>query len=347
MATARKLPSGNWRTLVYIGNDENGKRQYQSFTASTKRESEFLAAEYLANKREKNSEITLGDAINDYIDSKDGVLSPKTIREYRRFRQLYCQKIMGIRLRDLTNEKLQSEITRESKHLSPKSIRNIYGLISVTLKTFQPNVRYDVTLPQKQKKEIVIPSQEKLLLLLDEVAGTRLEIPVLLGACAGLRRSEIAALDLGKDVDYQNSRITINKAMVNDSDGNWVIKSPKAYASYRTIDIPEWVTAKLSAARSDPDYKMMHPSHITTAFLKKIKKLGLGDITFHNLRHYYASLMLSLNVPDKYAMQRMGHSTPNMLKTVYQHLIDEKNIEVTATINSHFDIMQHEMQHKK
>lgn len=347
MATAKKLPSGNWRTLIYTGIDENGKRRYESFTASTKRESEFLAAEYLANKKEKESNLIIGDAIDQYIDSKDGVLSPKTIREYRRFRRLYCQKIMSVPLRDLTNEKLQNEVTRESKHLSPKSIRNVYGLISVTLKTFCPNVRYDITLPQKIKKEIVIPSQEKLLVLLDEVAGTRLEIPVLLGACAGLRRSEIAALNLNKDVDYKNNKITINKAMVNDSHGNWVIKSPKAYASYRTIDIPEWVVQKLDAARKDPEYQMMHPSHISTAFIKKVKKLDLGDISFHNLRHYYASLMLSLNVPDKYAMQRMGHSTPNMLKTVYQHLIDEKNNEVTDTINSFFDTMQHEMQHEK
>lgn len=32
------------------------------------------------------------------------------------------------------------------------------------------------------------------------------------------------------------------------------------------------------------------------------------------LRHYNASIMLALNVPDKYAMERMGYSTPATLK---------------------------------
>lgn len=38
MATAKKLPSGSWRCLVYTGTDINGRRKYKSFTAGTKRE---------------------------------------------------------------------------------------------------------------------------------------------------------------------------------------------------------------------------------------------------------------------------------------------------------------------
>ena len=45
MASAKKLPSGNWRVSLYIGLDEKGKRKYKSFTADTKKEAEFLAAQ--------------------------------------------------------------------------------------------------------------------------------------------------------------------------------------------------------------------------------------------------------------------------------------------------------------
>ena len=45
MAKAKKLPSGSWRVLQFVGLDADGKRQYKSFTAPTKREAEFLAAE--------------------------------------------------------------------------------------------------------------------------------------------------------------------------------------------------------------------------------------------------------------------------------------------------------------
>lgn len=90
-----------------------------------------------------------------------------------------------------------------------------------------------------------------------------------------------------------------------------------------------------------------HPEHITSAFLKKMKRIGCDGIRFHDLRHYYASVMLSLGIPDKYAMERMGHSTPNMLKTVYQHLMEEKKNEVSDVVNDFFEKMQHEMQHEK
>ena len=53
MAKAKKLPSGKWRALVYDYTDSNGKRKYQSFTAETKKEAEFLAADYSLNKKMK------------------------------------------------------------------------------------------------------------------------------------------------------------------------------------------------------------------------------------------------------------------------------------------------------
>ncbi len=45
MASAKKLPSGSWRVNLFIGT-EDGKRKYKSFTAATKREAEFQAAQY-------------------------------------------------------------------------------------------------------------------------------------------------------------------------------------------------------------------------------------------------------------------------------------------------------------
>ena len=52
--------------------------------------------------------------------------------------------------------------------------------------------------------------------------------------------------------------------------------------------------------------------------------------------HYYASVLQSLNVPDKYAMENMGHETDHMLKTVYQHTMSEKRKEVDAEIDGYF-----------
>lgn len=62
---------------------------------------------------------------------------------------------------------------------------------------------------------------------------------------------------------------------------------------------------------------------------------GMSICRFHELSHYNASIMLALNVPDKYAMERMGYSTPATLKKVYQHTMTGKRAEVNDMINGH------------
>lgn len=55
MAKAKKLPSGSWRCQVYDYTDFKGKRYYESFTAETKKEAEYLAAEFALNKKKRSS----------------------------------------------------------------------------------------------------------------------------------------------------------------------------------------------------------------------------------------------------------------------------------------------------
>lgn len=86
IASARKLKSGSYRCLVYDYTDGTGKKHYKSFTALTKKEAEYLAAQYAVEKKEKPvlPDYTLKTAIDNYCNLKNNVLSPATIREYRR-----------------------------------------------------------------------------------------------------------------------------------------------------------------------------------------------------------------------------------------------------------------------
>ena len=49
MAKAKKLPSGNWNVKVF-SHIENGKRKYESFTAESKAEAEYLASQFKHEK---------------------------------------------------------------------------------------------------------------------------------------------------------------------------------------------------------------------------------------------------------------------------------------------------------
>ena len=129
MSEAKKLPSGRWRNQLYVGRGPDGKRIYESFTADTKKEADRLAAnrareiELGVQKQRTPSFMTVGEAVDSYIASNESVLAPKTIREYKGYRKRYFQGIMQIRIRDLTNLTVQTEINVESRRLAPKSVR--------------------------------------------------------------------------------------------------------------------------------------------------------------------------------------------------------------------------------
>ena len=61
------------------------------------------------------------------------------------------------------------------------------------------------------------------------------------------------------------------------------------------------------------------------------------EMTFHDLRHLNASIMLMLGIPDKYAMERGGWSTNSTLKAVYQHTFSEERKIVDEKIDSYFN----------
>lgn len=57
--------------------------------------------------------------------------------------------------------------------------------------------------------------------------------------------------------------------------------------------------------------------------------------SLHDLRHYYASILAALNVPVKYAMQRLGHSTPQVTEKVYQHALSAYDQKFNDVVNEH------------
>lgn len=333
MATAKKLPSGNYRVRVHVG---NGK--YKSFTAERKADAEYAANLYLQTCKDKRSptKITVGEAIDQYIESKSNILSPSTIREYRRMRKQYLKTIVDKPVFKLSNQEVQTAINIEAQTHAYKTVRNIFGLLSAALKG---KVDLDVALPQKEKIKITIPTQQEIQRLLQYAAGKEIELPILLSACLGLRRGEIAPLDYS-DIDFQRKTITISKSMVLNSSSEWVIKKPKTYSGNRTLKVYDFILDKVQE-RKDAELPLISltPNQISDEFSYALEKTGLPHFRFHDLRHYNASVMLSLNIPDKYAMERMGHATNNMLKTVYQHTMQEKEDSVDAALSEYFNAL--------
>lgn len=346
MATARKLPSGSWRTQVY-SHTEDGKRIYKSFTCDDpsprgKRKCEAMAADWAARKELiTSSSKSFTQAVTDYINARRDTLSPRTIEDYERTNRLYLTPLSKIRTDNVTQADIQKLINSCSKRLSPKTVANIHCLISAVMRQERPEYALHTSLPQRTKPNLTIPEDDDIKRLLESVHGTTLELPIMLAAFGPMREGEICALRM-QNIDGNTVHVCENmvRKMV-DKKTTWIIRHPKSTEGDRFIDYPDFV-AVLWKDKTDR-ITDMNPNSLCKCF----KRLGM-PFRFHDLRHYSASIQHALGIPDAYIMQRGGWSSDRVLKAVYRHTLDDQAKQMTERVNSHFfDLMQHEISHEK
>jgi integrase len=340
MANAKKLPSGNWRVNLFVGMDPiTEKRIYKSFTAPTKKEAEYMASEYLMTGKQKAApagDMTLREAYDRYIESKSNVLSPSTIREYRGCQRRSLQELMPKKLKDITQEDIQIAINKMAIDHSPKSVRNAHGLLSAVLNTYHPALQLYTRLPQKEKPDTVIPTEDEVNALLKAAEGKHLHRAILLAAVGTLRRSEICALT---KADVFDNGVMINKAMVMNNDLDYVIKTTKTTAGTRFVELPKYVIDELKAVPGDrPDSRVYDyaPVTLSNMFAKLTKEVLGKSFRFHDLRHYSASVLHAMGVPDLYIMKRGGWDSRETLDRIYQHIMTDEQKKYNERIMDRF-----------
>ena len=351
MAKAKKLPSGSWRVKVSTGTkDENGNYIYESITRPTEKEANYAALELelkYKSLRKSITNMTLLEAMQAYIDSKDGILSPSTLRSYSMIKKNNLQRIMPLNLNKLTQSVIQSAINDESKTHSPKTVHNIYGLLSAVLKEYYPTFELKIKLPPKNKTINTLLNAQQLKILLDVIKDSEMEIPILLAVWLGLRQSEICGLKWNC-IDIANRTLTIKEVKVRNSNNEMVLKKTKTYSSTRVLEIPTYILNKLEVIQKDGEFITQLKGHnLYERFQTILRQNNLPLIRFHDLRHLNASIMLALNIPDKYAMERGGWATNYTMKNVYQQTMEDERKVVDSIVNDYFEkLLCHDLGHE-
>ena len=328
---ATKLPSGSWYVNVMV----NGQRI--SITMPTKKEAEREAAALKSGVKsaQHNIALTVTEAFDRYIDSKSAVLSPATVAGYRRIQKNLLEPIANMPLATLTQEQVQrwvNALVKQGK--KPKTVSNAHGLLSAVLTSYRPNMTLRTTLPQKVKPEIAIPSEAELSAIFKAAKETKYELPILLAVWLGLRASEIRGL---KWEDIDGEYISVKRAIVQGEAGP-VEKGTKTFSGTRALHLPPYLAALIQAQDHSKEHIVNLSGHaMYNGFERICEKAGVPHFRFHDLRHMNASVMLAVGVPDKYAQERMGHATDNMLKTVYQHTIQEEQKKYSEEIDQRFE----------
>ena len=345
MAKATKRGK-KWRCLVfshYEYKEGEKVRKYKSFTAETKKEAERLAAVWEYDQSRAAQDLTVHDAIDQYITIKEGVLSSSTVDAYKAYLSSgKYSAIDQIAVSKLTQLDLQSWITGLAKKHKSKYIENIYGLFSGSMRLAGLDLApIAPTLPQAEAPEVYVPYDEELAVLfqyLDKPDKYELRIACLLAAFGSLRRSEICAL---VPSDFDGNTVRISKGMVRNGSGGWrVQKHAKNNTSNRVVVLPQEVAEAVDLTRER--IIDTNPDALTNRFRRAVKYAGMdASFTLHSLRHYYVSIAHVLGIPDAYVMKMGGWKTDYVMKRNYRSTLSDVEKQEQDKINTHFsELMQ-------
>ena len=306
-----------------------------------------------------DSHTALGDWLEHWMDTE---IEPRraetTINGYWNIIRNHMRPALGeVPLGGLTPELINGyyQWLADAKSLSPNTVRKHHILLHTALKAafrqgvLPANPAERAVPPPPVSTDVAYYTPARLNRLLREVRGLPLELPVKLACYLGLRRGEVLGLRW-RDVDLQAGLLSVRR--VRTTVGFRVVeKAPKTADSCRTLSIAALdsllkLLRKIHARRtrdgvpcSPDDYlvldqngKPWHPNVMSAALADFVSARRLPPITFHGLRHTFASMANSARVPMYQISRAMGHSNPNITQRIYTHLFDQTHGEVLAAV---------------
>lgn len=275
-----------------------------------------------------------------------------------------------ILLRDLQAHDIQMFYQEQLQRVKASSVIHYHANIHKALKYA---VKNDM-IPSNPADKVERPKQDKfygnfydrdeLNKLFEAVAGTKLELPVLLGAFYGLRRSEIVGLKWSA-IDFEQNTITISHTVTScNLDGKCVIvakDTTKTKSSRRTLPLVPYFHEKLLAVKAQQERNQklcgrsynrefleyicvddigdrFKPNYITSQFPKLLERNGFRKIRFHDLRHSCASLLLASGVPMKHIQEWLGHSDFSTTANIYAYLDYSSKLTSASAMESNFHL---------
>ncbi len=372
-AVERNIAYDDQRKLYYVsmelGRDENGKRikQYRTFpTLAAARNGlrDFHAGleRELERKLAPAQELDLSHWLEYWMDS---IVRPNraetTVYAYQKIIDNHIDPALGtVPLKRLTPKMVQEYYTetQRANGLSSNTMRRHHDLLSSALRSA---VRQDVIPaspmervepPRVRTTESYFYNNQELKLLYQKIEGNILELAVKLAGSLGMRREEICGLKW-ENVDLQRHLVLIREARTAYG-ATIVQKETKNRSSVRTLYLPDEVYLLLEQeqARQQQERCLQSPTYnptdhvildakgvpyspnaLSLAFTRFVKKNDLPRLTFHGLRHTFATIASCQGASLFDIGKALGHSTPATTGRIYTHLVDRTHEELVQRVS--------------
>lgn len=351
-----------WEARVTVGHDPGtGKQIQRSFSGKPQKEvrEKMQAAAVSVNEGtyKQPSKTTVAEWMDTWAQEYLGGVKPFTVRSYSDHIKNHIKPALGaVKLESLSTPMIQSfynsleKPTEDKPGLSPKTIRNIHGVLhkalqqAVAIGYIRFNPSDPCTLPRVIKKPIQPLDEVQSKSFLQAIKGHRLETLFTVTLFTGMREGEIMGL-MWSCVDFDKGTIFIDKQLQQEKKkGGQYIFAPLKNDKTRTITPAPWVMDllkhhraqqaqfRLTAGKAWEDSGLVftdnlghHLARITLvkAFKSVVASIGLPDMRFHDLRHSYAVAAIRSGDDIKTVQGNLGHATAAFTLDVYGHVTEQ------------------------
>ncbi len=341
--------------MVLSYKDKSGKRISKWLPTGLPVKGNKKRAEFVAGEAAIDRDMPFSSYLVQWMEIARSTLKPNTAAGYASMIQNpiapYFQQ-RGITLGGLQAVDIQMFYTSQLKRVSANTVIHYHAIIHRALKyavktdLIDVNPADKVERPRKDRFTASFYDGNEVNRLFQAARGTPLELPVMLAAFYGLRRSEVVGLKWDA-IDFENKTIAIRHTVTACTEKGRRIEvaadTTKTASSRRTLPLVPAFQTKLAALKEQQeknrilcgrsyctDYlgyvlvdamgNRLKLSYISTAFPVLLKRNGLRPIRFHDLRHSCASLLLKNGVPMKQIQEWLGHSDFSTTANIYAHL---------------------------
>jgi integrase len=357
-ASIERRSRDSWSVRFDLPRDSYGRRRQKRVTVrGTRREAERVASKIASElgygSFPDGSNPRLSDFFDQWLAARELHVSVKTFDRYRSIVNLHIKPHLGsIRIQNLRALEIDYAINawsrghrkdKKSGQLSRTSVKHIFETLRCALNQARRwglitnNPCANASPPRREHREAQVLDVAEVGRLFEELRADACLLPVMFDIATGLRRGELLAL-CWRDVELDRGLVHV-RGSLESVKGQLHIKEPKTRKSRRTLALPELAVRALRAqlkeqvsrfdrlgiTRSDvtPVFDRLgsfwEPASFSLRFYRLREKLKLGKLRFHDLRHSFASILLTAGVDLKIISDLLGHAEIGVTANQYLH----------------------------
>jgi integrase len=361
--TVTQRNDGRWEARISL---PNGKRKsfYGKTEKEVKQKMRKAQQDLDAGLPVISEKQTLGGYLTSWLEIKRHRVDPSTFVRYRYYVQAIDREIGLIALAKLTPYHIQHFYAKLlDAGWKSGTAHRLHGMLhgalkqAVRLGLMQRNVTELVEAPRIEEKEMQVLNEAQIKQLLAGVKDTWFEGVYYLVLSTGLRAGEIFALQW-QDIDIVARKLEIRRGWQR-VDADYSLSLPKTTHGRRAIALSQVAIDALMRQRErlqmarremgdmwDTTLDLVFPSQHGKRYYFKdfnrfqlhptLKRLGLPMIRFHDLRHTFATMLISKGVNIKVVSEILGHANVSITLRIYAHVLPHMQDSAAQVIDSVF-----------